>query len=151
MMGFLARKSACKRLIRSTLLVSTAHHVTIFGTRQCTFVRTADVPDLYRTPTPILVVWLLRTDGVTDPYCTPASVLMMCLLHTDGVTDPYCTSASLLMIASSVLHTLCHTAYASPYCIPSTVLHIVATAGRQQTCLPRWRKELAARIKGDVL
>ena len=25
---------------------------------------------------------------------------------------------------------------------------IIATAGRQQTCLPRWRKELAARIKG---
>ena len=28
---------------------------------------------------------------------------------------------------------------------------IIATAGKQQTCLPRWRKELAARIKGDVL
>ena len=28
---------------------------------------------------------------------------------------------------------------------------LITTAGRQQTCLPRWRKELAARIKGDVL
>ena len=31
------------------------------------------------------------------------------------------------------------------------LFEVIATAGRQQTCLPRWRKELAARIKGDVL
>ena len=35
--------------------------------------------------------------------------------------------------------------------IEGSQIKMITTVGRQQTCLPRWRKELAARIKGDVL
>ena len=64
---------------------------------------------------------LLYIDDVTNAYCIPSSVLMMSQVHTAYPPQYWWCSSYILMVQH-----IC-TECPPPYCIPSTVLHMVYT------------------------
>ena len=84
-----------------------------------------------------MIVWQVRTEYL-HRTAHPSTVLTMCLLCTDGVTHQYWIPSTTLMVS---LHRtdgfLLRTKYPPPYCLPSTVMHIVFT---------RWFKMLQGKF-----
>ena len=87
-------------------------------------------PPLYCTPTPELMIWLIRTARLR-PYGWRASTVMYTCVHTGGVPPPYCTSASVLKVCAPpppppplrMVWQIC-TSHPPLYCTPTSALMI---------------------------